>query len=191
MRPAEPPSTASPSSVPWLDDTLGRPTAGVCLGTVYNRDPDLVHMLASAGRNQGFNVIIATGPGFPVPAWTRSMPHVWATDYIPLGQLLPRLDVLVTAGGFNTVMAGLAHGIPLLSLPGGSDQPRNARRAAELGCGIQLSREGITEAQASHAMDRLLTEGSFRINATRLQELIAGLPAPAETADAISRLLDR
>ena len=143
-------------------------------------------MLASAARGLGFNVVLVTGPGLPIPAWARRTAGLWAVNYIPLGRLLRRLDILVTAGGFNTVMAGLAHGIPMLGVPGGADQPRNTRRLAELECGIQITRGQLTQPLAASALRRLLTEGTYRINATRLQELMADLPTPIQTATAIS-----
>ena len=41
-------------------------------------------------------------------------------------------------GGFGTVRAGLAAGVPLAVLPLFADQPYNARRVAELGAGVAL-----------------------------------------------------
>ena len=185
MRPVELPGPGAPPPPSWLDGTLTRPTIGICLGTVYNRDSDLLRMVASAARGLGFNVVLVTGPGLPIPAWARGTAGLWAVNYIPLRRLLQRLDILVTAGGFNTVMAGLAHGIPMLGIPGGADQPRNTRRLAELECGIQITRRELTEHLAASALRRLLTDGRYRINATRLQELIAELPTPVRTATAI------
>src|SRR5207253_5005080 len=48
---------------------------------------------------------------------------------------LPHAALVITHAGLGTVMAALAHGVPLLCLPMGRDQHDNAARVAHLGAG--------------------------------------------------------
>ena len=51
---------------------------------------------------------------------------------------MPHAAAMACHGGFGTVRAGLAAGVPLAVLPLFADQPYNARRVAELGAGVAL-----------------------------------------------------
>jgi len=86
--------------------------------------------------------------------------------------LLPECAAVVTHGGLGTTLRALAHGVPLLMLPLGRDQPANARRVAELGAGIALD-AGATAEQIRTAVSRLVTEPGFSAAAAELAERIA------------------
>ena len=49
------------------------------------------------------------------------------------GGAAPALRLVVSHGGSGSVVGALAHGLPMVLLPLGADQPQNARRCAELG----------------------------------------------------------
>lgn len=61
--------------------------------------------------------------------------HVRIERFLPHAELLPRCDLVITHGGFGTIMRSLATGVPLVVIPVQGDQPRNARRCADLGVG--------------------------------------------------------
>ena len=65
---------------------------------------------------------------------------------------MPHAAAMVCHGGFGTVRAGLAAGVPLAVLPLFADQPDNARRVAELGAGIALD-DGAGPWRARDAVD--------------------------------------
>jgi len=61
--------------------------------------------------------------------------------YIPQTLVFSRCDLLVCHAGSGSVMAAMTHGLPLVLVPIGADQPPNARRCADLGVAHQASSE--------------------------------------------------
>jgi UDP:flavonoid glycosyltransferase YjiC (YdhE family) len=90
--------------------------------------------------------------------------------------LLPECAAVVTHGGLGTTLRALAHGVPLLMLPLGRDQPANAMRVAELGAGIALD-AGATAEQIRAGVAQLVTQPGFAAAAAGLAERIAAAEA--------------
>ena len=67
------------------------------------------------------------------PGAIEPAPNVAMHRYLPHAALLPDCALVVTHAGFGTVMAVLAHGVPLLCLPMGRDQHENAARLMDAG----------------------------------------------------------
>jgi UDP:flavonoid glycosyltransferase YjiC (YdhE family) len=97
--------------------------------------------------------------------------------------VLPGASLVITHAGLGTVMAALAHGVPLVCMPLKADQFENAARVVALGAGRQLSRHA-TSAQLRRATLQILTEPRFRRAAQRLGEALAG----EQDADPIAEL---
>ena len=53
--------------------------------------------------------------------------------FIPQSLLLPHCDLVVSHAGSGSVIGALTHGLPMVLLPMGADQPLNAARAEALG----------------------------------------------------------
>ena len=107
------------------------------------------------------------------------MPHV------PLAEVLPRCDAVVSHGGSGSVLATLAHGLPGVLLPLGADQPLHAARCAELGAARALDALTATPAELGAAILDVLREPSYREAAGRLADEIAAMPG----ADAVLPLV--
>src|SRR5689334_22169884 len=57
----------------------------------------------------------------------------------------PNVKAMLSHGGMNSVTEALSAGKPLLVIPFFADQPSNADRIEELGCGIHLSKSLIND----------------------------------------------
>src|SRR5438270_5817982 len=116
-----------------LTDSDDRPLVYVTLGTVFNRAPGLLRHVINALADEGMNVVVTTGPNVDMPATERA--NVRIVPYLPQAVILPRCDLVVSHGGYNTMMGAVAHGVPSLMLVFGADQPLNGRRVAAAGAG--------------------------------------------------------
>jgi UDP:flavonoid glycosyltransferase YjiC (YdhE family) len=88
---------------------------------------------------------VLTVGGAVDPAGLGPQPaHVHVERNVPQSLLLPRCDLVVCQGGSGTVVAALAHGLPLVVIPPGVDQPANAERVAALGMGRSVGPEERT-----------------------------------------------
>jgi UDP:flavonoid glycosyltransferase YjiC (YdhE family) len=132
--------------------------------------------------------VIATGGGgrdrlgVPVPANA----HVEA--YIPFGDILPHVDVMVSNGGFGGVQLALAHGVPLVIAGATEDKPEIAARVEWSGTGINLRAKRPTQDQIRAAVWSVLTDERYRTAAMGLQRAVSRLDAPRLAADLIEQL---
>jgi UDP:flavonoid glycosyltransferase YjiC (YdhE family) len=92
---------------------------------------------------------------------------------------------VVSHGGSGSVLGALAHGLPMLLLPLGADQPLNAARCAALGAARVLDALTATPAEIRGAVSALLEDPAPRAAAERLRDEIAALPGPEH---AVARL---
>ena len=104
---------------------------------------------------------------------------------------MPHAAAMVCHGGFGTVRAGLAAGVPMVVLPLFADQPYNARRVAEIGAGIALEGGPAAASDLGEAIDRVLAEPSYRAQAARVAEEHRRLPPVAAAAGATRELVAR
>ena len=61
------------------------------------------------------------------------------SGYVRHAAVLPHADLLVTHAGLGSVVAALAHGVPMVALPLDREQPDNARALARMGAGVALA----------------------------------------------------
>ena len=85
--------------------------------------------------------------------------------------LFPFAHLLITHGGHGTIMRALSYGLPIICLPMGRDQDDNAIKVAMKGCGIKLS-PGSGPPKIQKAVNRILGDSTFRINARKMQDEI-------------------
>jgi UDP:flavonoid glycosyltransferase YjiC (YdhE family) len=175
----------------WLDALSPGLTAWVTLGTVFNRSPALFPAAVDGLRALCRNIVVTVGESQdPAAPELRALGGgaVRVERFVALSHLVPRCDLVVCHGGFNTVMGALAHGRPVLCLPEHSDDPYNGARCAELGVGLTIAARAATRERVFEAARRLLAEPGFREAAGRFAGEMAALPSVDEAAARVVRL---
>lgn len=188
IRPALFDGTETSPRPTWLDGLPSRPTVYVTLGTVFNRRPSLFRTILSALGSLPVNVLCTVGPDQDSDGLGQVPANSRIESFIPQSQLLPYCDLVVSHGGFSTVMGSLAHGLPMLIIPLGSDNLVHARRCASLGLAWTLSPQGLTEDEIRTAVCRLLDEPRWRLETERRRDDIAALPDVQLGVDLLVRL---
>ncbi|WP_433083863.1 glycosyltransferase [Dactylosporangium sp. CA-052675] len=165
------------------------PTVYFTLGTIFNTESgDLFPRLLSGLRSLPIRLVVTVGAGID-PAELGPQPaHVRVERYIPQASLLPRCSAVVTHAGSGTVVGALAHGLPMVLVPMGADQPANADRCAELGVGVVLDAVAATGADAAAALRTVLTGPSYAAAAQALRAEVAAMPDPAAVVDRLEAL---
>lgn len=112
----------------------------VTQGTVSNHDfSQLIAPTLAALADEPDLLVVATAGGRSSAAIPGPIPdNARVADYLPLEKLLPRVDALVTNGGYGTVNQALGHGIPLVTAGLSEDKPDVCARVAWSGAGIDL-----------------------------------------------------
>lgn len=109
-------------------------------------------------------------------------------EWVPLMEVLSRASAVVTHAGLSTVMSSLASGVPLVCMPLGRDQPWNAERVVALGLGRHIS-EGSSVGTISEAVEDILDDGRFMLEAQRMAEVIADYGNGAKAVSELEALL--
>jgi len=104
--------------------------------------------------------------------------------------LMPECAAVVTHGGLGTTLRALAHGVPLLLLPLGRDQPANAARVAELGAGIVLAPDS-QPAEIRAGLQRLLADEHYATAAAAIAARIAADEPDRRAVGALESLASR
>ena len=174
----------------WTGLPSQRPIVHVTQGTL-NVDPDdLIRPALSALGRQPVSIVATSGRAdepelpFPVP------PNAYVAGLVDYAALLPRVDVMVTNGGWGGVLAALAHGIPLVVAGGDLDKPEIAARVEWAGAGVDLRTGRPTPIAVLRAWRRVSEDPAFRRNAERLGAELRQHDGPREVVEHTIRLVD-
>ena len=167
----------------WWGDLDGKQrVVHVTQGTLANADLSMLLGPALAGLAGEDLLVVATTGGRPVSAIPGALPaNARAAEMIPYPQLLPKVDVMVTNGGYGGVQFALTHGVPLVVAGEGEDKPEIAARVAWSGIGRDLRTGRPTPQAIASAVRALLRETSYR-------EAAAKLAARSRSTDAIETI---
>jgi len=151
----------------------GRPLVLVSFSTTYMRHEDALRRTFAALDGIDAFAVCTLGHAFSRDRMPVSC-NVSIYDWLPHEAILPHAAAVVTHAGHSTVMAALAHGVPLVCMPMGRDQDTNAERAQALGAGITLP-PSAAPAEISAAIKNVLADPSYRDAAGRLAAQIREL----------------
>jgi UDP:flavonoid glycosyltransferase YjiC (YdhE family) len=166
------------------------PTVYFTLGTIYNVESgDLFSRVLAGLRDLEMQVIVTVGRDID-PAELGPQPgNVRIERYVPQATLLPQCDLVVSHGGSGSVASALAHGLPMVLIPLGADQPLNAARCETLGVARVLDAGTATPSMARAAAARVLEDPTCRRNAERIADEIAALPGSEHAILLLERLV--
>jgi MGT family glycosyltransferase len=167
----------------------GGPIVYVTLGTIFNTESgDLFGRIVAGVRRLPVEVVVTVGRGLD-PAELGAQPrNVHVEQYVPQSLLLPHCAAVVSHAGSGSVTGALEHGLPLVCIPMGADQPLNAARCTALGVGRALDAVALTPGDVFAATSAVLTEPGYRQAAARLQAEIAALPSVPYAVTLLERL---
>jgi MGT family glycosyltransferase len=174
----------------WSELDGDRPVVHVTQGTLDNADLSrLIEPTIAALADEDVVVVVSTGGRdisqirIPLPA------NTFVAEYIPHDVLLPRVDVMVTNGGYGAVQRALIAGVPLIVAGNTEDKPEVAARVEWFGAGVNL-RTGTPDTTAVRSAVRdVLTDAKYRRAAATLQAAYSRRDGVAEIASLVDELI--
>jgi UDP:flavonoid glycosyltransferase YjiC (YdhE family) len=170
--------------------TEDRPVVYFTLGTIFNTESGDLFARVLTGLNQIEATCVVTVGHLIDPEEFGPQPeHIHVARYLPQNDVLPFCDAVVTHGGSGSVLGALAHGLPMVVLPMGADQPHNGDRVIDLGLGRVLDVITASPGDVREAVSAVLREPSYRAAAQRLREEVMANPPPEKTVPLLEGLV--
>ena len=179
----------SEAAPPWLTRRAGVPAVYLTLGTVYNMESgDLFQRVLAGLRDLPIDLLVTVGRDLDPDELGPQAANVRVERFLPQAALLPHCDLVVSHAGSGSVLGALAHGLPMVLMPMGADQPLNATRCQALGVAEVLDAVGATPGMVRATVSRVLAGAGLRRAAARIGDEIAALPAPEHAVTLLERL---
>ena len=165
----------------------GQPLVYASLGTLQNQLLWVFEAIAEACQDLDVQLVIALGGGTSPESLPRgaNAPDLAergtggeclrpgepiVVGYAPQLELLPKAALTITHAGMNTTLESLSYGVPMVAIPIANDQPGVAARIAWTGTGEVVPLEQVSVEKLHQAIQRVLTDKSYKENALKLQE---------------------
>jgi MGT family glycosyltransferase len=183
--PALNPAEGWPS--PW-EVTDRRPLVLVSLSTMPGQGSSaLAQKVLDALADNAIRVVITTGALPPETLCAPDNAVVFAV--VPHRAILSEASLMVTHGGHGSVMGALAHGVPLVCIPGvGADQAIVGARIEAVGAGRLVAPDAVGELGAIVA--QVLWDPTYREAARHMEALIERQDGAIGGASAVESALD-
>jgi MGT family glycosyltransferase len=175
------------SDFPWAA-LRERPRVLVSMGTVNADASSRFYATALAAlADAPYQVILVAPPELVDPATAPA--NFIVRPYIPQLAVLKEVDAVVSHGGHNTVCETLANGRPLVVAPIKDDQPIVADQVVASGAGIRIKFGRVSPPELRAAVDRVLTDPSYRAAAGRVRDSFAAAGGADAAATALEALV--
>jgi len=135
------------------------PLLYLSLGSLGSADVELMRKLVAELAEAPYRIVVSKGPQH---AEIELAPNMVGEEFLPQTEVLPKVDLVITHGGNNTVTECLHFGKPMVVLPIFWDQHDNAQRIDETGFGARLDTYRHSGEELTGAVDRLLADEGLR-----------------------------
>lgn len=171
------------------DKLTGQPLIYASMGTIQNRLLGVFQQIAEACVGLDAQLVISLGGS----AKPKSLPTLAGSplvvEYAPQLKLLQQAALTITHAGMNTTLECLTNAVPMVAIPIANDQPGVAARIAWSGCGEVIPVKKINATKLRTAIQKVLTEDSYKTNALRLQQGIKQGGGVSQAADIIEQVV--
>lgn len=151
--------TDEPFTVPDELRDDGGALVYLSLGSLGSADVSLMTRLVSILADTPHRYIVSKGPQHEEYELANNM---WGEEFLPQVNIIPKVDLVITHGGNNTVTESIHFGKPMIALPLFWDQYDNAQRVDETGYGARLDTYHFDADELPAAIDRLLADEAMQ-----------------------------
>ena len=158
------------------------PLVYLSLGSLGSADVELMRKLVAELAEAPYRIVVSKGPQH---AEIELADNMAGEEFLPQTEVLPKVDLVITHGGNNTVTESLHFGKPMVVLPIFWDQHDNAQRIEETGFGARLDTYDHSGEELTGAIDRLLADAELRSRLAATSERLHAARGTERAADLI------
>ncbi len=177
-------TTDEPFEIPAELGTEGK-LIYLSLGSLAGADVELMERLVDVLGRTRHRYVVSKGPQAELYELAGNMV---GAEFLPQPAILPKVDLVITHGGNNTVTESWYFGKPMIVLPVFWDQYDNAQRVDELGLGVRLPTYTFEEEQLTGAIELLLADLRLSQRLTTMSARLQVDPGTVKAADLIEQV---
>ncbi|HSL63797.1 MAG TPA: nucleotide disphospho-sugar-binding domain-containing protein [Gaiellaceae bacterium] len=167
----------------WLGE-LRQPLVVVTCSTLFQNDRRLIEVACEALATEPYQVVVTTAD--VDAAGLRPPANVRVERFLPHVPLLERAACVVCHAGMGITQKALAHGVPVVAVPFGRDQPEVARRVEVARAGVRLPTRKLSPERLRVAVRQAIAR---RSGAERIAAAFAAAGGAPAAATALEDLL--
>jgi zeaxanthin glucosyltransferase len=180
-----------PAPFPW-EQLTGKPLIYASMGTLVNGLEEVYrHTLEATGPMEDVQVVLSVGKNIYPGNLGRVPSNTIVVRSAPQIELLKRAALCITHAGLNTALESLAHGVPMVAIPIGYDQPGVAARIAHHGAGEFIELDDLTTERLGSLIEKVLQDPSYRERARYFQNVILKTRGLDVAADIIEQAFQK
>ena len=126
-----------------------RPLVFISMGTVLNEKPDFYKNCIRALAGGAVDVLISCGKAVDPESLGKLPDNIRVEAYVNQPEVLAKANVFLTHCGMNSVSESLYMAAPMVLYPQTNEQRAVARRAFEMGAGVELKGDSPEEIRAA------------------------------------------
>lgn len=142
----------------------------ISLGNAFKHKPDMFRKFMAALDNPVYQVIVSAGEAYPTLEQNPLPKNVLLFNSVPQAELLPKINLFISHGGYNNINEALITGKPLLVMPLGGEQGDNASRVQYLGVGLRLDLHHFSEKQLLEAVEKIRVTPAYEVRASTIRQ---------------------
>lgn len=171
----------------WVPPSGDGPLVVVGMGTTAMGEEDVVRRAIDALDGMDAAGFVTLGEHLDAAAF-RAPANVTLAKYVRHSAVMPHAAAFVGHAGLGGISTALAHGVPLVCVPLGRDQPMNAGRVEAVDAGRTVDRDADVQTLRA-AISDVLTDARYRDGARRMADAIARYGNGAVAVEELERLL--
>ncbi|WGQ11001.1 glycosyltransferase [Pedobacter gandavensis] len=122
--------------------------------------------LIDAFADAPLTIVAATNPDI----FEKWPDNFIVSGFVPQAELMPKMDVVICHGGFNTVNDTFINGLPMLITPIAYDHFHTAKLIENAGCGLKIRYKRLRIEDLKQAIFELLENPQYRNAALRIKD---------------------
>lgn len=169
----------------------GKEVVLVSTSTSYVRGPEYFRLCLSALQGLGFHVVLSIGES-GVPEALQPLPEdCEIVQGIAHVRILPYTKLFVCMGGTTTSAEAAYHGVPLIVVSHGFQEPEwMGDNTERVGLGIHIKKSEMNERTLRAAVIRAATDETLRSRVNEIQRAVRKEPGSEETATRIEEYVE-
>jgi zeaxanthin glucosyltransferase len=130
-------------------------------------------VVGASRLRRDWQFVLHVGDQYEKDQLGASEPNLLVRKRVPQLSLLKKASVMVTHGGFNSIMECIHFGVPMVIFPGLRDQPGAAVRAVHNGIALTEKMSRVTEERLVTLVSRAMEDDGLRRSLKEMKERIA------------------